>query len=232
MAKFAGIFAAIGLAIGAIGTALAAVVTGFLGLVWWQMPLALVGIIFFISGPSMLLAWFKLRARNLAPLLDASQAVFNQQLGLGPAKFAQLQAVLEMARRHLAEQLRRDSALESPQAVRDYLKALLRHEPHEVFGCLFLDAKHRVLAFEALFHGSIDSASVYPRQVVKRALAHNAAALILTHNHPSGVAEPSQADRVLTRRLKEALELVDVRVLDHFIVGDGEPLSMAEYGWL
>ncbi|RJG12883.1 JAB domain-containing protein [Pseudomonas cavernicola] len=169
---------------------------------------------------------------GLRSLLEADQVSFSQHLGLGPAKFAQLQAVLEMARRHLAERLRRDSALESPQAVRDYLKTLLRHEPHEVFGCLFLDSKHRVLAFEALFQGSIDSASVYPRQVVKRALAHNAAALILCHNHPSGVAEPSQADRVLTQRLKEALALVDVRVLDHFIVGDGEPLSMAEYGWL
>ena len=164
--------------------------------------------------------------------LQADLPSFCQHLGLGPAKFAQLQAVLEMGRRHLAEQLRRDSALESPQAVRDYLKALLRHEPHEVFGCLFLDAKHRVLAFEALFQGSIDSASVYPRQVVKRALAHNAAALILTHNHPSGVAEPSQADKVLTQRLKEALALVEVRILDHFIIGDGEPLSMAEHGWM
>ena len=169
---------------------------------------------------------------SLRALLEADLAGFSQHLGLGPAKYAQLQAVLEMSRRHLAERLRRDSALESPQAVRDYLKAQLRHEPHEVFGCLFLDAKHRVLAFEVLFHGSIDGASVYPRQVVKRALAHNAAALILTHNHPSGVAEPSQADRVLTRRLKEALELVDVRVLDHFIVGDGEPLSMVEHGWM
>lgn len=169
---------------------------------------------------------------SLRALLEADQASFSQRLGLGPAKFAQLQAVLEMGRRHLAEGLKRDSALESPQAVRDYLKARLRHEPHEVFACLFLDAKHRVLAFEALFHGSIDSASVYPRQVVKRALAHNAAALILTHNHPSGVAEPSQADRQLTRRLTDALALVDVRVLDHFIVGDGEPLSMMESGWV
>ncbi|MCY1425563.1 hypothetical protein D9M71_413530 [compost metagenome] len=101
-----------------------------------------------------------------------------------------------------------------------------------MFACLFLDTRHRVLAFEVLFHGSIDGASVYPRQVVKRALAHNAAALILTHNHPSGVAEPSQADRLLTQRLKDALALVDVRVLDHFIVGDGEPLSMAERGWM
>ena len=98
--------------------------------------------------------------------------------------------------------------------------------------CLFLDSKHRVLAFEPLFHGSIDNTSVYPRQVVKRALAHNAAALILCHNHPSGVAEPSQADHVLTKRLKTALEYVDVRVLDHFIVGEGEPLSMMERGWM
>lgn len=169
---------------------------------------------------------------SLRALLEADQSGFSLHLGLGPAKYAQLQAVLEMSRRHLAERLRRDSALESPQAVRDYLKAQLRHELHEVFGCLFLDAKHRVLAFEVLFRGSIDSASVYPRQVVKRALANNAAAVILTHNHPSGVAEPSQADRVLTERLKDALALVEVRVLDHFIVGDGEPLSMAELGWM
>lgn len=169
---------------------------------------------------------------GLRPLLEADLATFCRQPGLGPAKFAQLQAVLEMARRHLAEGLRRDSALESPRAVRDYLKAQLRHEPHEVFGCLFLDTRHRVLSFEVLFRGTIDGASVYARQVVKRALAHNAAALILTHNHPSGVAEPSQADRDLTHRLKDALALVDVRVLDHFVVGDGEPLSLAEYGWL
>ncbi|HAC68677.1 MAG TPA: hypothetical protein DCP19_12600 [Pseudomonas sp.] len=169
---------------------------------------------------------------SLRALLEADLAAFSAHLGLGPAKYSQLQAVLEMGRRHLAEGLKRDSALESPQQVRDYLKALLRHEPHEVFGCLFLDTRHRVLAFEALFHGTIDGASVYPRQVVKRALAHNAAAVILTHNHPSGIAEPSQADCLLTTRMKDALALVDVRVLDHFIVGDGEPLSMAEYGWL
>ncbi|GGU49261.1 UPF0758 protein [Pseudomonas laurentiana] len=168
---------------------------------------------------------------SLRALLEADLRRFSTEPGLGPAKFAQLQAVMEMARRHLAERLRRDSALESPQAVKDYLKAELRHEPHEVFGCLFLDSKHRVLAFEVLFRGSIDSASVYPRQVIKRSLAHNAAALILCHNHPSGVSEPSQSDVILTRRLKTALELVDVRVLDHFIIGDGEPLSMVEYGW-
>ena len=169
---------------------------------------------------------------SLRTLLEADQLTFSKQLGLGPAKFAQLQAVLEMARRHLAERLRRDSVMESPLAVRDYLKAMLRHEPHEVFGCLFLDSKHRVLAFETLFRGSIDSTSVYPRQVVKRVLAHNAAALILCHNHPSGNTDPSQADRMLTKRLQEALDLIDVRVLDHFIVGDGDPLSMAEYGWM
>ena len=167
---------------------------------------------------------------SLRALLEADLRAFCGQLGLGPAKFSQLQAVLEMSRRHLAERLRRDSALESPQAVRDYLKSLLRHEPHEVFGCLFLDSKHRMLAFEVLFRGSIDSASVYPRQVVKRALAHNAAAVIFCHNHPSGITDPSQADRTLTKRLTEALDLIEVRVLDHFIVGDGEPLSMVEYG--
>jgi len=172
------------------------------------------------------------RFGGLRQLLAADQATFNQELGLGPAKFAQLQAVLEMSRRHLAARIHRGSALESPQAVRDYLKAMLRHEPHEVFGCLFLDAKHQPLGFEVLFRGSIDSAAVYPREVVKRALARNAAALILAHNHPSGVAEPSQADRVLTQRLKEALALIEVRVLDHFVIGDGEPLSMLEYGWL
>ena len=169
---------------------------------------------------------------SLRALLEADLGSFCRQLGLGPAKFSQLQAVLEMGRRHLAERLRRDSALESPQAVRDYLKSLLRHEHHEVFGCLFMDSKNRMLAFEVLFRGSIDSASVYPRQVVKRALAHNAAAVIFCHNHPSGVPEPSEADRTLTQRLTEALDLIEVRVLDHFIVGEGEPLSMVEYGWM
>ena len=169
---------------------------------------------------------------SLRALLEADLRGFCRHLGLGPAKFSQLQAVLEMSRRHLAERLRRDSALESPQAVRDYLKSLLRHEPHEVFGCLFLDSKHRMLAFEVLFRGSIDSASVYPRQVVKRALTHNAAAVIFCHNHPSGISEPSQADRTLTKRLIQALDLIEVRVLDHFIVGDGQPLSMVEHGWM
>ena len=169
---------------------------------------------------------------GLRALLSADRQHFSQALGLGPAKYAQLQAVLEMGRRHLAEVMVRESALEGPQAVRNYLKAMLRHEPHEVFACLFLDSKHKVLAFEKLFTGSINSASVYPRQVVKRALCHNAAAVILCHNHPSGSTQPSQADRQLTYRLREALALIEVQVLDHVIVGEGDPLSMAEYGWM
>ncbi|MFM9381228.1 RadC family protein [Pseudomonas sp. UV AK001] len=169
---------------------------------------------------------------SLRALLEADLGAFSEQLGLGPAKFAQLQAVLEMGRRHLAERMRQKTALENPQVVRDYLKAMLRHEPHEVFGCLFLDSKHQVLTFEALFRGSIDNTAVHPREVVKRSLANNAAAVILCHNHPSGNTDPSQADRLLTKRLQKALELIDVRVLDHFVVGDGEPLSMAECGWM
>lgn len=165
---------------------------------------------------------------SLRALLEADLDAFCLHHGLGPAKFAQLQAVLEMGRRHLAQDMDRGPALESPQAVRDFLKARLRHEPHEVFACLFMDNRHRMLAFEVLFHGSIDSASVYPRQIVKRALAHNAAALILAQDHPSGICEPSHSDRLLTRRIIEALALIDVRVLDHFIVGDGAPQSMAE----
>ena len=169
---------------------------------------------------------------SLRALLEADLSSFCRPLGLGPAKFTQLQAVLEMGRRHLAERLRRDCALESPQAVRDFLTSQVRHEQHEVFGCLFMDSKHRMLAFEVLFRGSIDSASVYPRQVVKRALAHNAAAVMFCHNHPSGISLPSEADRTLTQRLTEALDLIEVRVLDHFIVGEGQPLSMVEHGWM
>ena len=169
---------------------------------------------------------------SLRALLEADLRSFCRPLGLGPAKFTQLQAVLEMSRRHLAERLRRDCALESPQAVRDFLTSQVRHEPHEVFGCLFMDTKHRMLAFEVLFRGSIDSASVYPRQVVKRALVHNAAAVIFCHNHPSGISLPSEADRTLTQRLTKALDLIEVRVLDHFIVGEGQPLSMVEHGWM
>ncbi|GAA6132439.1 RadC family protein [Halopseudomonas sabulinigri] len=169
---------------------------------------------------------------SLRGLLQADLREFSGHAGLGPAKYAQLQAVLEMGRRHLFEDLKRGSALTSPGAVRQFLKSRLMALPHEVFACLFLDNQHRVIAFEELFRGTLDSASVYPREVIKRALAHNAAALILTHNHPSGVAEPSQSDLQLTRRLKESLGLLDIRVLDHLIVGDGDPVSFAERGLL
>jgi DNA repair protein RadC len=169
---------------------------------------------------------------GLRQLLGADSQSFCRGKGLGLAKFTQLQAILEMSRRYLQQQLQAGDALTSPCATRSYLQARLRHYPHEVFACLFLDNRHRVIAFEELFRGTIDGASVHPREVVKRALAHNAAALILAHNHPSGVTEPSQADRHITAHLKQAMSLVDIRVLDHIVVGEGEPVSLAERGWL
>jgi DNA repair protein RadC len=169
---------------------------------------------------------------NLRTLLQTDQHSFCRAKGLGTAKFVQLQATLEMGRRHLDERLRRSDALTNPQDTRRFLSARLRDYPHEVFACLFLDNRHRVIHFEELFVGTIDGASVYPREVVKRALHHNAAAVILAHNHPSGIAEPSQADRRITQRLKDALGLVDIRLLDHFVVGDGELTSFAETGLL
>lgn len=168
---------------------------------------------------------------SLRALLDTDKASFCRGKGLGLAKYVQLQAVLEMARRHLYERLKRSDVLRSPADTRTYVTARLRDYPHEVFACLFLDARHRVIAFEELFRGTIHSASVHPREVVKRALAHNAAAAIFAHNHPSGVAEPSRADEQLTRLLQQTLALVDVRVLDHLIVGDGV-VSFAERGLL
>jgi DNA repair protein RadC len=170
------------------------------------------------------------RFGSLRALLSAGEADFCQAPGLGTAKYAQLQAVLEMGRRYLGERLERGESLCSPTATRRYLTARLRDRPQEVFCCLYLDNRHRVLAFEELFTGTLDGAAVYPREVVKRALAHSAAAVILVHNHPSGVAEPSRADELLTLRLKDALALVDIRVLDHLVVGDGEPVSFAERG--
>ncbi len=152
--------------------------------------------------------------------------------GIGSGKACVLAACMELARRHLAEELRRGNALLSPTDSAAYLKSKLRDYPYEVFAVLFLDTRHRPIAFEELFRGSIDGAAVHPREVVRRALAHNAAAIIVAHNHPSGVAEPSEADRLITRRLQEALGLIDVRVLDHLVVGDGDPVSMAARGWL
>ncbi len=167
---------------------------------------------------------------GLRPLLEADQASFCDQHGLGPAKYAQLQAVLEMSHRHLEATLTRGDAFTDASKTRQYIQQRLRPYQHEVFACLFLDSKHRLIIFEALFTGTIDTASVYPREVVKHALAHNAAAVILAHNHPSGIAEPSQADIAITSKLKAALDLVDIRVLDHIIVGDGETVSLAEIG--
>lgn len=169
---------------------------------------------------------------SLSALLKADHERFVQTPGLGTAKYTQLQAVLELARRHFEEILQRENALTSPHLTRQYLSHWLRGRPHEVFACLFLDNQHRVLRAQELFRGTIDGASVYPREVVKQALAENAAAVIFAHNHPSGVAEPSEADRFLTERLRQALALVDIRVLDHFIVGDGEAYSFAEHGLL
>lgn len=169
---------------------------------------------------------------GLRTLLSADQKALCELPGMGPAKFAQLQAALEMARRHLGESLKRGKPLTDPAATRRYFIAQFRDLPYEVFACLYLDNRHRVIAFEELFRGTIDGASVHPREVVRSALKHNAAALVFAHNHPSGVAEPSDADRRLTQRLKDALALVDIRVLDHFVVADGEVVSFAERGWL
>lgn len=169
---------------------------------------------------------------GLRPLFRASRQDMNRVAGIGPAKMSLLQAALELARRHLRESVSRDGAFTSPEITRDYLSAHLRDRRQEVFTCLFLDTRHRLIACEDLFHGTIDGASVHPRIIVERALNHNAAALIAAHNHPSGVAEPSPADMSLTQRLKDALHLIDVRLLDHFIVGEGQPISLAERGML
>lgn len=163
-------------------------------------------------------------------MLSCPHAQFVCMPGLGDAKYAVLQATYELCRRSMVESLHRDDVLTSPAATREYLLATLARETREVFWCLFLDAQHRVMASEALFYGTIDGASVYPREVVKACLHHNAAAVIFAHNHPSGVAEPSQADRRVTQRLREALALVDIRTLDHIIVAGNRTVSMAEMG--
>lgn len=172
--------------------------------------------------------------RNLLAHAGGLNALLAHDLagvpGLGPAKRARLVAALELARRCLGEELVGRTALTSPRDSAAFLKAQLAHKPYEVFACLFLDNRHRVLAFEELFRGTLDGASVHPREVVRASLKHNAAAVILAHNHPSGVAEPSAADRNITRQLRDALQLVGVRVLDHLVVGAGEPTSMAARG--
>ena len=169
---------------------------------------------------------------GIAGLLQADPQALRRVRGLGPARRAGLQAVLELARRALAQQLREREALASPAAVRQSLQLQLAGRPHEVFAVLFLDSQHRLLAMEELFRGTLGQTSVYPREVVLRALHHHSAAVVLAHNHPSGSVQPSRADELLTQTLKSALALVDVRVLDHVIVGAGQALSMAERGLL
>jgi DNA repair protein RadC len=166
---------------------------------------------------------------GLNALMGASEDRFCQHKGLGQAKFVQMKAVVEMSQRYLDEKMRHGNVLTNASAVEDYLKLQLRNYPYEVFCCVFLDNRHRVIEFEELFRGTIDSASVHPREVLRRVIHHNAAAVIFSHNHPSGVAEPSQADQRITDTLKQALALIDVRVLDHFIIGD-EVVSFAQRG--
>lgn len=169
---------------------------------------------------------------GLRSLLEIDYKTFCNTYGLGAAKFAQLRAALEISRRHLRETLTRESVLTNTQDTRRFLMAKLRQHQREVFACLFLDNQHRVIAFEELFYGSLHDAEVHPREVVKRALQHNAAALIFAHNHPSGIAIPSEADKQMTNHLVNSLALVDVRVLDHIVVGDDMVASMAELGCL
>jgi DNA repair protein RadC len=170
--------------------------------------------------------------KSLRGLLTARQDDVCATPGLGPARYAALQAVLELARRHAQELMQQGPALSNSASTQEYLSLRLRDLDYEVFCCLYLDNRNRVKACEELFRGTLDGATVHPREVVKRALAHQAAAVILAHNHPSGVAEPSQADEILTRRLRDALALVDIKVLDHLVVGDGHCTSFAERGLL
>lgn len=166
---------------------------------------------------------------SLTSIFAASQNNFCQIPGMGIAKYAQLQAVLEMSRRALGEELKKGNTLSSPELVRNFLRLSLANKQHEVFIGIFLDAKNHAIATEELFSGTLTQTSVYPREIIKRALFHNAAAIIFAHNHPSGVAEPSHADKILTQSLKQALAFIDVKILDHFVIGNGTALSFAEH---
>ncbi len=170
------------------------------------------------------------RFGGVRQLLNADSESILREKGIGAARLARLLAVPELARRYYEESLPAGVAIKSPADTEAFLLSKMRHLGHELFCCLFLDNRHRVLRFDEMFRGTIDGTSVYPREVVKEALAVNAAAVILAHNHPSGVAEPSQADERITRRLKSALELVDIRLLDHLIIGDGRATSLANRG--
>jgi DNA repair protein RadC len=172
------------------------------------------------------------RFGSLRELLHTDLDVLLREPGVGAARAAAIRALPELARRYFASSLQPGKAIRSPVDTEAYLQARLRHLGHELFCCLYLDNRHRVLRFDEMFRGTIDGTSVYPREVVKEALTINAAAVILAHNHPSGVAEPSQADERITRRLKSALELVDIRLLDHLIIGEGRATSMASRGML
>jgi DNA repair protein RadC len=166
-------------------------------------------------------------AGGLKPLLDTPR-----ERAIGKVAWCRLLAALELGRRYLDAEMKNSTSLADPAASARYLKSRIGGYPYEVFACLFLDNRHRVIAFEELFRGSIDSTNVHPREVVRRCLTHNAAAVIFAHNHPSGSSEPSQADRTITIRLREALGLIEVRVLDHIVIGDGVPTSLAGRGWL
>lgn len=168
---------------------------------------------------------------SLRGLLLAERSRWTRK-GLGPARYAAIQAAVELARRHLQEELRLGLPLTTPQAAFRFLQAQLRDRPYEVFCCLYLDNRHRLITFEELFRGTVDCAQVHPREVVRQALLHNASALILAHNHPSGGVEPSPADEAITRRLKAGLSLMDMRVVDHVIVGGSHCYSFAEHGLL
>ena len=178
-------------------------------------------------------------ARDLLVHFGSLNAIFSANakeiatvFGMGSSKYCQLQAIFEMSRRALAEELKQKDALKSPKQVRDYLSLKLGNAPREIFMVLFLDAQNRIQAQENLFEGTLTQASVYPREVVKRALFHNAASVIFAHNHPNGIAEASQADKQLTQVLKSALNLLDIRVLDHFVVAGNDTISFAEQGLL
>lgn len=172
------------------------------------------------------------KAGGLRSLLNLSPNELYQFNGIGPAKYVQLQASLELGRRYLKEQLTKGDVINSPQVSRDYLSMCLRDKPYESFFALFLDSKHQIIHQQELFRGTIDNASVPIREVVKEALGHNAAAMIVAHNHPSGVAEPSVADKTLTENLYLALGMVGIKLLDHFVVGDAEVISLAELGYM
>jgi DNA repair protein RadC len=169
---------------------------------------------------------------GLHGLLQASAADLKRIKGLGPAKRAEITAVMELARRSLAQRLAQRTVMSSPQQVKDFLRLQLAHEGQEVFAVMFLDVQNQLLQFEPMFRGTLSQTSVYPREVVKRALAVQASAVILAHNHPSGIAEPSRADEFLTQTLKQALQLIDVRVIDHLVVGGDQAISFAERGLL